>query len=89
MDGETDLQQMGQRARAASLALAKTSTSVKNGALHGVADALVERMDEILAANSEDVDAGRRDGLSEQLLGRLALDGNKLEGMAGRRAKGR
>ena len=83
MDGETDLQQMGQRARAASRALAKTSTSVKNGALNGVADALVERMDEILAANSEDVDAGRRDGLSEQLLGRLALDGNKLEGMAG------
>ena len=83
MDGETDLQQMGQRARAASRALAKMSTSVKNGALHGVADALVERMDEILGANSEDVDAGRNDGLSEQLLGRLALDGNKLEGMAG------
>ncbi len=83
MDGETDLQQMGQRARAASRALAKTSTSVKNGALHGVADALVERMDEVLAANAQDVDAGRNDGLSEQLLGRLALDGNKLEGMAG------
>jgi len=40
-------------------------------------------MDEILSANSQDIDAGRRDGLSEQLLGRLALDGNKLEGMAG------
>ena len=83
MDGETDLQQMGQCARAASRALAKTSASVKNGALNGVADALVERMDEILAANAQDVDAGRNDGLSEQLLGRLALDGNKLEGMAG------
>ena len=83
MDGETDLQQMGQRARAASRALAQTSASVKNGALNGVADALVERMDEILAANAQDVDAGRNDGLSEQLLGRLALDGNKLEGMAG------
>ncbi|MXY43094.1 MAG: glutamate-5-semialdehyde dehydrogenase [Dehalococcoidia bacterium] len=83
MDGKTDLQHMGRRARAASRALAKTSTSVKNGALQGVADALVARKDEILAANSQDIDAGRRDGLSEQLLGRLALDGNKLEGMAG------
>ena len=83
MDGKTDLQQMGRRARAASRALAKTSTSVKNRALHGVADALVERTDEILAANSQDIDASRRDRLSEALLGRLALDGNKLEGMAG------
>ena len=83
MDGKTDLQQMGRRARTASRALAKTSASVKNRALQGVADALVARKDEILAANSQDIDAGRRDGLSEQLLGRLALDGNKLEGMAG------
>lgn len=83
VDGKTDLQHMGRRARAASRALAKTSASVKNGALQGVANALVERMDEILAANSQDIDAGRRDGLSEQLLGRLVLDGNKLEGMAG------
>ena len=83
MDGKTDLRHMGRRARAASRALAKTSASVKNGALQGVANSLVERMDEILAANSQDIDAGRRDGLSEQLLGRLALDGNKLEGMAG------
>ena len=74
---------MGRRARAASRALAKTSASVKNRALHGVADALAARKEEILAANSQDIDAGRRDGLSEQLLGRLALDGNKLEGMAG------
>ena len=83
MDGKTDLQHMGRRARAASRVLAKTSASVKNRALHGVADALAARKEEILAANSQDIDAGRRDGLSEQLLGRLALDGNKLEGMAG------
>ena len=83
MDGKTDLQHMGRRARAASRALAKTSTSVKNQALQGVADALAARKEEILAANWQDIDAGRRDGLSEQLLGRLALDGNKLEGMAG------
>ena len=82
MDGKTDLQQMGRRARAASRALAKTSASVKNRALQGLADALVARREEILAANSQDIDAGRRDGLSEQLLGRLSLDGKKLEGMA-------
>ena len=82
MDGKTDLQQMGQRARSAARVLAKTSASVKNQALLGVADALSVRRDEILDANAQDVDAGRRDGLSEALLGRLTLDGNKLEGMA-------
>ena len=83
MEGKTDLQQMGRRARAASRALAQTSATVKNDALYAAAAALVERMDEILAANAQDVNAGRREGLSEQILGRLALDGNKLEGMAG------
>lgn len=82
MDGKTDLQQMGRRARAAARALAKTSASVKNQALLGVADALSARQDEILDANAEDVSGGRRNGLSEQLLGRLTLDGSKLEGMA-------
>ena len=82
MNGKTDLQHMGRRARAASRSLAKTPTSVKNRALQGVADALIARKEETLAANSQDIDAGRRDGLSEQLLGRLALDDNKLDGMA-------
>jgi glutamate-5-semialdehyde dehydrogenase len=82
VEGTTDLQQMGQRARSAARVLAKTSASAKNRALLGVADALNVRRDEILDASAQDVDAGRRDGLSEQLLGRLALDGNKLEGMA-------
>ena len=82
MDGKTDLQGMGRRARAASRSLAKTSASVKNAALHGVANALAARMDEILDANAEDIEAGRRDGLSDALLGRLSLDENKLEGMA-------
>ena len=82
VEGTTDLQQMGQRARSAARVLAKTSASVKNRALFGIADALNVRRDEILDASAQDVDAGRRDGLSEQLLGRLALDENKLDGMA-------
>ncbi len=82
MDDKTDLQRMGRRARVASRALAKTSASVKNEALLRVADALLGRMHEILAANELDVDAGRSDGLSDALLGRLSLDGGKLEGMA-------
>ena len=82
VEGTTDLQQMGQRARSAARVLAKTSASVKNRALFGIADALNVRRDEILDASAQDEDDGRRDGLTEQLLGRLALDGNKLEGMA-------
>ena len=73
---------MGQRARKASRALAKLATYVKNDALSGIADSLKVRQEEILAANEEDVKAGRRDGLSEAVVGRLMLDPQKLDGMA-------
>ncbi len=82
LGNETDLQLMGQQARAAARALAKLPTSAKNDALLGIADALKVRQEEILAANEKDIEAGRRDGLDEALVGRLILDPEKLDGMA-------
>jgi glutamate-5-semialdehyde dehydrogenase len=55
---------------------------VKNQALYNIADALKDREADILAANAKDLQAGRKQGLSEALLDRLMLDPSRLEGMA-------
>ena len=76
------LEEKGKAARAASRGLARLSTEVKNRALLGIADALLARRDDVLAANQTDRDAGRADGLSDALLDRLLLTPDRLEAMA-------
>ena len=69
-------------ARDASRQLGALPTSVKNAALHAIADALVARTPEILEANARDMEAGRENGLSAALLDRLALDASRIAAMA-------
>ena len=61
-------------ARDASRILAGVDTSTRDAALHAIADALEERVAEILEANARDLEAGRESGLSSALMDRLALD---------------
>ncbi|HEX2905531.1 MAG TPA: glutamate-5-semialdehyde dehydrogenase [Phototrophicaceae bacterium] len=68
-----DLQDMGQRARAAALELARATTAQKNAALLAMADALDANAEAILAANQLDLDDGQKNGLSAALLDRLDL----------------
>ena len=77
-----ELANKGARARKASRALAKLSSYVKDQALNGIADGLKARQEEILAANEQDLEAGRQAGLSDALMDRLVLDPARLEGMA-------
>jgi glutamate-5-semialdehyde dehydrogenase len=74
--------EVARRARVAAAALAPLPRKDKDAALHAMADALVEHTDRILAANAEDVDAGREAGTSESLLDRLALDAGRVAAMA-------
>ncbi len=69
-------------AKAASRALAQVDSRVKDAALRAIADALLARTDEILAANALDLEAGREAGLSEALMDRLALDAGRVGAMA-------
>ena len=55
-------------ARDAARALAALDTDTKNAALHAIADALVARTDEIVAANARDMQTGRANGLDAALL---------------------
>ena len=70
------------RAREAAGQLAITSTEQRNTALLAMADALVERQDEIVAANEADMAAARAKGTAEGLLDRLALTPARMKGMS-------
>ena len=69
-------------ARRAARRLARLDSGRKDAALARLADALIERTPEILAANRRDLDAGRETGLSDALMDRLALDAARVAGMA-------
>ncbi|MDT7944473.1 MAG: glutamate-5-semialdehyde dehydrogenase [Dehalococcoidia bacterium] len=78
----SELELMGQSARRAAKTLARTSTEVKNRALRNIARLLVERQEEVLAANREDMEQARAMGLGEAVLDRLVLSPQKLEAIA-------
>ena len=73
---------LGGAAVAAQAPLAQSSTAARNTALQAAATALRARQGAILEANSMDLAAARRRGLSAALLDRLALDAGRVEAMA-------
>jgi len=77
-----ELEEKGKAAKAASRKLAFLSTEVKNKALVNIAEALIDKRDEILAANKIDYDEAKASGMSEAMLDRLMLSPSRLEGIA-------
>ena len=77
-----ELESKGKAAKAASRKLAYLSTEVKNKALENIAQSLIERQEEILAANQKDCEKAKEAGMSEAMLDRLLLSPSRLEGMA-------
>jgi glutamate-5-semialdehyde dehydrogenase len=78
----TPLAQLGRRAKLASRALARASTSAKNDALVAAADLLVARSGEILDANASDLARARDAGVSATVVDRLTLNEARIEAMA-------
>ena len=78
----TDVEELGRRARAASRVLATASTGRKDAALVAAADLLLDRSEQIRAANDADVTAARADGMGEGPLDRLRLTDARLAAMA-------
>ena len=68
-----ELEEKGKAAKAASRKLAFLSTEVKNKALVNIAEALIARKGEILAANKIDYEEAKASGMSEAMLDRLIL----------------
>ncbi len=82
MDVKQYMQDLGQRARVASRAMAQARTAAKNDALLHIATALEAARAELIAENARDLEQGRKDGLDDALLDRLALNEARIEGMA-------
>jgi glutamate-5-semialdehyde dehydrogenase len=70
------------RAREAARLLAGLSTQAKNDALEAMASALVDRQQELMEANAQDIAAGRQSGMSEALIDRLTLTEKRVADMA-------
>lgn len=77
----TKLQEMGQKAKAASRVLA-TAGAKKDAALLSIADGLVANADKIINANRVDLEQARAGGMSESMLDRLTLNEARIKDMA-------
>lgn len=71
------------RAKEVVPVIAALPTPVKDEVLLAAAAALTERAGEILDANARDLEHGRGNGLAESVLDRLALDEDRINGIAG------
>ncbi|GAB5471259.1 MAG: glutamate-5-semialdehyde dehydrogenase [Rhodospirillales bacterium] len=81
-DLDARMEALGEAARAAAQTLALSSGEQRAAALTAAAAALRTRQAELLAANAEDVAAGKARGLSAALVDRLALTPERVEAMA-------
>jgi glutamate-5-semialdehyde dehydrogenase len=70
------------RARVAARTLGTLNTATKNRALRAAADSVLARVHEVLAANTADLDAARAAGTPDAMLDRLALNPQRVDGIA-------
>ena len=73
---------LAREAREASRKMALAGSARKDDFLLALADALVGRAPEIIEANANDLACGREKGLSAAMIDRLALNADRIGGMA-------
>jgi glutamate-5-semialdehyde dehydrogenase len=78
-----ELEEKGRVARAAARKLAFTSTATKNRALTNIAESIIARQDEILAANKIDLEYAESSGIDRSMLDRIMLSTSRLEAISG------
>lgn len=76
------LEKLGKRAKEVSRVLGTLSMDKKNEGLSAAAEALLAQKEEILLANAKDMENGRKNGMSQGLLDRLALSEARIAAMA-------
>ncbi len=82
MSVEVEVTRTAARAREASWGLGLVTRAGKDAALLAMAAALVERQDEVLAANAEDVRRAEAAGTPANIIERLRLDADRVAAMA-------
>ncbi|CRZ13533.1 glutamate-5-semialdehyde dehydrogenase [Mycolicibacterium neworleansense] len=81
-DLREQVHEAARRARVAARVLGTLSAETKNRALHAAADSVLAHVHEVLAANAADLDAAREAGTPEAMLDRLALNPQRIDGIA-------
>ena len=82
MDIQHYMKQLGEQARAASRLMAKAETNTKNQALRNIASLIRQHEKALLAANQQDLDAAKANGMEAAMLDRLALSEKSIATMA-------
>ncbi len=72
---------LGQQARAAATELNRANTGMKNAALLAMAETIDAARDTLIAANNQDMTAGREQGLDAAMLDRLELNPARIDAM--------
>ncbi len=75
-------QTLGAKAKAAAPMMAAAAPQTKNAALKAIADALLEKKDDIIAANELDLKAAQENNMTAALQDRLRLTEARIQGMA-------
>lgn len=73
-----DIREAAASAKKASINLAATSSDLKNQVLLAISKALLDRSEEIIKANNEDIERSIKENLSDPLIKRLKFDENKI-----------
>jgi glutamate-5-semialdehyde dehydrogenase len=81
MDIAAYMADVGQQARQAAAAVARSSTSTRNQALLATARALEGARDELARANAADLERGKSNGLEPAMLDRLELTPARIDSM--------
>ena len=69
-------------AKDAGYKMVSVSTVTKDNALEAIANALVERADEIIAANNIDIENAKKNGTRQAMIDRLTLTKERIDGIA-------
>ncbi|MGM0570691.1 glutamate-5-semialdehyde dehydrogenase [Marinobacter sp.] len=81
MDIAAYMAEVGQQARQAASAIARSSTATRNQALLATAEALDDARAELVEANRRDLENGRSNGLEPAMLDRLELTPARIDAM--------
>lgn len=82
MDIQHYMKALGEQARAASRLMAKADTNTKNQALRNIASLIRHHEKALIAANQQDLDAAKANGMEAAMLDRLALSEKSIANMA-------
>jgi len=77
-----EMLQIAQQAKAASQVMANLSSAVKNTLLQNMAKSLIDHTEELIETNEKDLAVARQEGLAPAMVDRLALDAQRIRGMA-------